>query len=422
MSETRPRLVNGPLAVLFVCSFTAMTGFYLLFSVVPLYATSVGAGGTGAGFATGALMLSTVAAEFATPRLTARYGHRPVLAAGFLLLGLPALALPATTNLAAILGVSLVRGVGFAIAVVVCGALVAEFVPAERRGEGLGLSGVVIGVPNILALPAGVWLADHYGYTPVFVAAAASCLVSFAACLFLPRRTPRAAGHAAAHAAGQAAGHEPSAPALGVLGGLRTPALLRPSAVFGVSAMAVGVIATFLPTAVPGGSLAATALLVQATASTFGRWWAGRHGDRHGAGRLLLPGALAAAAGMAVLVLVPNAAAVVVAMLVFGLGFGVAQNASLAVMFERVRPSGYGTVSAIWNVAYDTGMGVGGAGFGLLAARTGYPPAFALTGVLIFLALPLAFRDRRAPAQVPGQDPPARVAAPSESRLDGTSV
>lgn len=414
MSESRPRLVNGPLAVLFVCSFTAMTGFYLLFSVVPLYATSVGAGGTGAGFATGALMLSTVAAEFATPRLTARFGHRPVLAAGFLLLGLPALALPATTNLAAILGVSLVRGVGFAIAVVVCGALVAEFVPAERRGEGLGLSGVVIGVPNILALPAGVWLADHYGYTPVFVAAAASCLVSFAACLFLPSRTP--------HAAARAAASEPSAPALGVLGGLRTPALLRPSAVFGVSAMAVGVIATFLPTAVPGGSLAATALLVQATASTFGRWWAGQHGDRHGAGRLLLPGALAAAAGMVTLVLAPNAAAVVVAMLVFGLGFGVAQNASLAVMFERVRPSGYGTVSAIWNVAYDTGMGVGGAGFGLLAARTGYPPAFALTGVLIFLVLPLAFRDRKAPAQAPDQDQPARVAAPSESRLDGTSV
>jgi hypothetical protein len=42
-------------------------------------------------------------------------------------------------------------------------------------------------------------------------------------------------------------------------------------------------------------------------------------------------------------------------------------------------------VSALWNLAYDGGMGLGGAGFGLVAAMTGYPWAFALTGMLIAL-------------------------------------
>ncbi|MCR3744464.1 hypothetical protein BS35_007048 [Actinomadura glauciflava] len=63
-------------------------------------------------------------------------------------------------------------------------------------------------------------------------------------------------------------------------------------------------------------------------------------------------------------------------------------------MFERAPASGYGTVSALWNIGYDGGMGVGGAAFGLAAAATGYPAAFALTAAVIFLALPLASTRR----------------------------
>ena len=51
----RPPILNRALLLLFVASFGAMTGFYLLLSVVPLYAESVGAGGLGAGRVGGAL-------------------------------------------------------------------------------------------------------------------------------------------------------------------------------------------------------------------------------------------------------------------------------------------------------------------------------------------------------------------------------
>ncbi|MFD0687671.1 MFS transporter [Actinomadura fibrosa] len=377
----RPRLITRPLALVFVCSLGTMIAFYLLLSVVPLYAASAGSGGIGAGLSTGALMLSTVAAELACPRLLARFGHRRVLAAGVVLLGLPALALPASAGMATVLTVSLVRGVGFAIVVVVTGVLVATLVPAERRGEGLGVSGVVIGVPAVLALPLGVWLAGRFGYTPIFIAGAVSALAVLVAIPGLPDRPPSPAGEPAA--AGKP---------LGVLDGLRSAALLRPSVVFASTAMAAGVVVTFLPSAVAGGG-AAAGLLVQAAAGTLTRWWAGRFGDRHGAGRLLAPGVLAAAAGVAALSVASGPVAVMAAMALFGAGFGVAQNASLSLMYDRVPLSGYGTVSAVWNLAYDGGMGLGGAGFGLAAAQTGYPAAFALTGALVLLVLPLARRS-----------------------------
>jgi predicted MFS family arabinose efflux permease len=376
MTPTKPRILTRPLVLFLIASFGTAASFYLLLSVVPLYATTVGAGGIGAGMATAALMLATVAAELVTPRLVGRFGYRPVFAVGLLLLGAPALALPAAGNLTAILVVCLVRGLGFAITVVVGSALVATLVPDERRGEGLGLYGVVIGVPSVIALPLGVWLAGRIGFTPVFIAGAVAGLVGLAFATALPGRTAE------------------SGRQLGMLAGFRIPGLLRPSLVFMASTMAAGIVVTFLPLAVVRGNLAALALLAQAAAATGARWWAGRYGDRHGPAALLVPSLLVAAAGMLALVLIASPAAVLGGMVAFGAGFGVAQNVTLSLMFERVSPAGYGTASAMWNLAYDAGLGVGAGGFGLLAAQTGYPAAFAMTVALMLVALVPAVRDR----------------------------
>jgi len=377
---TRQRIINRPLALLFVATVGALTSFYLLLSVVPLFATSVGAGGIGAGLTTGALMFSTVGAELAAPRLMARFGYRMAFAAGLVLLGAPALALTASANLATILVVCIVRGLGFAMTVVAGSALVAALVPHERRGEGLGLYGIVVGVPSMVALPLGVWLIEQIGYPPVFIAGALVALAGLAVVPGLPGRQPRA--------------QQP----VGVLTGLRTPALARPAVVFAATAVAAGVVITFVPLAVTRGSgnLAAVALLVQATTATLARWWAGRRGDRNGPAGLIMPAVLTAGVGMSALVLIASPTAVVTGMVLFGAGFGVAQNASLALMFDRVQASGYGTVSAVWNLAYDAGLGVGGAAFGVITAQTGYPIAFALTAALVLTAVVPAWRDRSA--------------------------
>jgi len=227
-----------------------------------------------------------------------------------------------------------------------------------------------------------VWLVGQIGYPAVFTLGAAAALVSLAATPGLPGREPI------------------SEPAVGVLAGLRTPDLLRPAIVFGATTVAAGIVVTFLPLALPSASegLVAVALLVQAVAATAARFWAGRHGDRHGSARLILPGVLIAALGILTLALNTSPIAVVGSMLLFGAGFGVTQNASLTLMFGRVSSAGYSAVSAVWNLAYDTGMGVGAAVFGVVAVRTGYPVAFLLTGLVMLSALAPAWRDTRGAA------------------------
>jgi MFS family permease len=382
---SRPRLVSGRSAAALLSSFGALTSFYLLLSVTPMYAMSAGAGSAGAGLVTGSLMLTTVLAEFASPRLLGRFGYRAVFAAGALLLGGPAPALLLPHSMATIIAVSIARGIGFGLATVVLGALVAASVPAERRGEGIGLAGVVACVPAIVALPSGVWLAQNTGYVVVIAITAISALAPLAA-------TPWLADPASQQAEAGPADDSPN----GLLGSLRSGGMLRPGVVFAATTVAAGVVASFLPLAAGvSAGVATLGLFAQALTATASRWWAGRRGDRHGHAGLLIPGLLIAAVGMASLIWVSAPVAVIAGMCLFGIGFGIAQNVTFALMLDRAPASGYGTASALWNLAYDAGYGTGPIVFGLFVAHTGYPAAFALTGLLILAALLPAMRDRR---------------------------
>ncbi|MEV6736326.1 MFS transporter [Streptomyces sp. NPDC051104] len=380
-AEARPRLVTRPLLLRFVTVIGSSASFFLLLSVVPAYAQSVpGRGSDQAGLVTGALMLATVAGELMAPWLAARCGHRVLLGAGLLLLGAPALALTASQSMGWIVAVCLVRGLGFAFTLVAGGALTASLIPPERRGEGLALIGVMAGVPSLVGLPLGAWLALHTGYGPVCAVAALIALVSIAAVPGLPGR--------------EAA----PGPPLGIFAGARSGTLGRPTAVFAVTAVGAGIVVTFLPLAVASGSsgVVAAALFVQPAAATASRWFAGRRADRRGAAGLVVPGLVASAAGILVVALTGVPAAVVAGAAVFGAGFGITQSATITLMYSRVPASGYGTVSALWNVAYDAGMGIGAVGFGAVAGLTGYPWAFVLTALLMLTALVPAWWDQTA--------------------------
>ena len=393
VQASRPRLVSARFAAALLSSFGALTSFYLLLSVTPMYAMSAGAGSAGAGLVTGSLMLTTVLAEFASPRLLGRFGYRTVFAAGALLLGGPAPALLLPHSMATIIAVSIARGIGFGLSTVVIGALVAASVPAERRGEGIGLAGVVACVPAIVALPSGVWLAQNTGYAVVIAITAISALAPLAATPWLANPAGQQAGSGQDETGG-GHGETETAPA-GLLGSLRTGGMLRPGLVFAATTVAAGVVASFLPLAAGvSAGVATLGLFAQAVTATASRWWAGRRGDRHGHAGLLIPGLLTAAAGMASLIWVSAPVAVIAGMCLFGIGFGIAQNATFALMIDRAPAGGYGTASALWNLAYDAGYGTGPIVFGVFVAHTGYPAAFALTGLLILVALLPAVRDR----------------------------
>jgi MFS family permease len=382
------RIVSGQLALVFLAEFCALTSFYLLLGGAPRLAVAAGASSAGAGLVNGVLLLGTVAAELVAPLLLRRGRYLILLVIGSLLFGAPVLALLPGATLASIVTVSAFRGVGFGLTTVMTGTLTAELLPPERRGEGLGLFGVVATAPGIIALPAGVWLAAHFGMALVVGLGAATALVPVAAFPWL-RDRPGRHMMAAIPRHAQRSG--------GLVASLRQHGQLRPFVIFAATTVAAGVVVSFLPLATGvAGNVAAAGLLVQALTATISRWLAGRYGDRSGHARQLVPALAIAAAGMIAMIWLASPLAVIAGMFLFGAGFGISQNATLAVMIDRAPPAGLGTASALWNLAYDAGYGAGPAVFGLFAGRTGYPAAFAVTGVLMLVALPVARRESSA--------------------------
>ena len=334
-------------------------GFYLPLAVIPLAAPSAAA----AGLSTGAFLVATVLIELLTPGIVARLGYRWTLGAGLVLLGAPTLAMIEGASPLLLVAANAVRGMGFALAVVAGGALTAMLVPAARRGQGVALVGLVSGVCSLAAMPLGLWAAHRFGAAPVFAVTTVAPLVALVALPFV-REMPaieQDAGHAARP-------------------GWRLPVI------FAACTSAAGVLVTFLPLAIPAG-LAPIVLFVQPAVATAARWLAGRLGDRRGQSALLMPGLILAVAGMAALAATGSAVLVLLGAAAFGAGFGILQNVTLTMMYERVPRSAYSGASAIWNAAYDLGMAAGAIGAGVIVPLAGYPAAFLLTAASMLPAL-----------------------------------
>jgi MFS family permease len=375
-SEARP-LPGRSLTLLLLGASSTAFALYLLLSVVPLYAEAAGGGSSGAGLATATFMLAGVLTQVWTPGLLARFGYRAVLTVGLLLLGPVSLLYVPVEALAPVLAVTLARGAGFGCVIVVLVALAVELASPSRRGEALGLYGVAITLPAIFANGLGVWLADHLGYPPVFLLGGAAPLLGLVA-TFVTGGVPWPAGQ--------------NGDRTGFWAGLKRGPLLRLFLLFASSTATAGVLVTFLPLAAPseGPFSAALALVLLWIAAALGRWWAGRFADRRGARPLLVPGLAVAALGMAALALTHDGPVLLFGSAAFGAGFGVLQSATLVLTMERVSETERGLGSALWNVAFDAGTGLGALLFGFVVGIGGFPVAAGLCAVLLVAALRLA--------------------------------
>jgi predicted MFS family arabinose efflux permease len=367
-------------------------GYWLTLASLPAYAVAGGAAESTAGVVTAVFLVVTIAVQTVVPALTARFGAAPVLIAGLLALGLPAPLYVLGDGLGWLSWISAVRGAGFGVLTVLGSVLAVHVAPPARRGEAVGLYGLAIAVPNLVAVPAGVALVLH-GH-PGWMSWLAAVPV-----LGVPLVPGLVRGSAPVT-------EERPAPGTGRRAAL---AALTPSAVLLLVTMAGGGLVTFLPIERPDGALATVALLVFGATGALARWRAGMLADRTG-GRLLLPGSLlAAAAGLVAVAAGLHAAdaAVLVGAAVFGIGYGSAQNLTLIAAFSRAGTGGATAASAMWNASFDAGTALGAIAVGAAAAGIGLGWTYVVVAGVLVLALPLGALAARPAVSGSGPRSPA---------------
>ncbi len=364
-------------------SLFGVAGYALLLPTAPLWATRGGADEGGAGLVNAVLMLATVAFQTTVPWALRRLGWRATLVAGVLLLGLPSLAFLLTDQLGWILVASAVRGAGFAV-VTVCGATaIAELVDASRRGRAIGVYGLAVAAPQVFLTPSAAWVAEAVDFRVVFVLGALPALaVPFA--LALGRRLDVVAGAPVPDSAVVHPGR-----------GRMLLALALPSLVLLAVTTPGGALLTFAPQLGYGALVAMAGLFGLTVAAALSRWLVGGLADRYGPRRFVPPLLALCAAG---LVLCgwsltdsgPGAAGLVAGMTVVGVSYGSLQNLTLVSAFAAVPDRERSVASAVWNIGFDTGTGLGSLVVGFIAAGTSFTVGLLTTAALCVVVAAVA--------------------------------
>src|SRR5690625_2252094 len=371
------------------------SGYAALLPVAPLWAVQGGADATGSGLVNGVLMLATVLTQVVVPTALRRLGWAPVLVAGMLFLGVPAALHGVSDALGPVLALSALRGVGFGVVTVTGSLLVAELVEPARRGRAIGAYGLAIAGPQVLFLSAGPWIVDRFGFGVVFALGVLPALGAVPA-LALARRLD----------------HVPEPPE-------RAPylRLLRPMALLLAVTLAGGALITFMAQMSSSAVLSTLALLLMTVFAALARWRVGGLADFYGPRRFVWPLVLVTTIGMAVIawaVRDPQATAVLPLLLgatLVGISYGALQNLTLVVAFEAVSRPHYGSASAVWNIGFDTGTGLGSVMIGMIAGGSSFPIALLVGGAFSLLTLPLALRRPQPAREACARAPPAEPQA-----------
>ena len=328
-----------------------------------------------AGAATAALFLGAVTAELASPWLMSRMRSARMLVAGLLLTALPSLVYglphPAVWEM---IGAAAIRGLGMGMAIVVSVALLSDLSAPGRRGASFGLFSLALGAPGIVVSSLGVVLLSRGRPDLDALIAFGSGLLGAILALRVSNRQPHVATGST-----------------NLLDAVQRPGLLLVFGAFVLASCSFGGVVTYAPIALPLGGLgsAATFLLVFGGARAASRWLAGVLGDRMSTRTLLAASLAAALAGLTSLALHGSALTVLLAAVLYGIGYGATQTAAFLAMTERGTAADSGPVSALWNAGTDLGASLGGTLVGLTAAKVGYINAVWALPVVMAIALPL---------------------------------
>lgn len=366
----------------------AFGAFSLLLPVLPLAVLDSGGSATLAGGATGSFMAATVAIQIFTPQLVRKFGYNPVMMASAFMLGVPALGHLLGMEPWVVLLFSALRGTGFGALTVAQSALIAELVPIRLLGKATGILGVFVGGAQMVFMPLGLMMGDAWGYHTVFYLAATTALIAVAMIIRLPKLFPATADEESS----------------GVVQVSMWKLVLVPALAMTSISMSYGVVSAFLPASVreadpETGAVLAGFMLSLIGAMTFiFRLVSGTVADRTGKpGMLMIPMQFLGLFSMLLMATATFAEWSIwwlaLSALLFGAAFGGMQNEALLSMFDRLPRHKFSEASAVWNIFYDAGTGLGSLALGALVAGYGYGGTYLAAAGIVFMLIILTCMD-----------------------------
>lgn len=348
--------------------------FQMLIPTIPTHVSQLGGNDIQVGLVIGIFTISSLLTRPFAGRALDLFGRKHVLLVG---LAICALTIAGYTYMAAvtlILAARFVHGIGWGISTTSLGTVIADIIPAERRGEGMGYYGLSNTFAMALAPLTGLWLMQTYGFPRVLLISTCLALLSLFSSLFITYTKPMPL--------------EKSAQRPKLMDRLWERTAMLPSGLLLCTAICYGGIVTFITLFghEAGISNVGWFFLCNASMVLIVRPITGMLFDRKGPEWVLLPGAIFTLAGLLLLSYAHSEASLAAAAICYGIGFGSLQPALQAWTIARAAPNRRGAANGTFFSANDLGIGLGAMVLGALANISGsYALMYRYSTVLILV-------------------------------------
>ncbi len=393
MKRTRPRLVSRLFLLVMLATFAYFIAVGMITPTLPRYVEGpLGSGNFAVGVTVGAFALTAVILRPFVGRVSDKRGRRILIVGGGLVVGASIAAYALADSLWPLLGARLLTGVGEAAFYVGAATVINDIAPDERRGEALSYFSLALFGGLAVGPVMGETILEAFGFTSVWLAAAASACFSGLVGLLVGDTRPEGAGS-------------------GPMKVINRGALL-PGTVLGTNIWGLATFSAFVPLYVlqigMSGSRFVFALNSAIILSI--RLFGARLPDKLGprlSSRLALSGV---AMGFLVMAVWADPIGLFIGTIFYSIGHALLFPALMTLAINQAPTSERGAVIGTFTAFFDLSFGVGAASAGAIAAAVGYNGAFGIAAIVAGGGLVLLGYAARRSGAAAGRTPQAEAA------------
>ncbi|WP_074600100.1 MFS transporter [Sediminibacillus halophilus] len=350
--------------------------FEMLLPTLPLFVNEIGGSATDVGLITGVFMVSAILIRPFAGYLLKLVNKKYLLIFGIIINAISTGMYYFADNVNTLLIIRLVHGLGFGLATTYFATLVAEIIPKERRGEGMGYFGVGETVAISIGPMIGISILEFFEFSHLFLGGLAVLLL--AAFLAALTKSSKQLNNKV----------EPQHMKVKLLEKrVIIPALL--TLLIGVAASSIMSFFSLYAIEKEFSGIGWFFFII-ALASFLVRLVSGKLFDRHGPSVILIPGSILASTGFIVLYLAQADFTFYVSAGLYGLGFGAIFPAIQTWCMNLVEEHEHEYAMSTFFNFFDFGIGIGSLLLGILVTNFSYSVVY-LVGMAFYIAFLLLY-------------------------------
>ncbi|WP_298144459.1 MFS transporter [uncultured Acinetobacter sp.] len=376
MSAVTPVLWNKSFIFCLLNNLFLFIFYFAQITILPIYILNdLGGTLTDAGLAMTLFMVSSIAVRPFSGLIIEKFGRKKTLYVSETLFCLCAVAYIFADNLMALLVIRFLHGIWFSILTTVTVPIANDFIPPERKGEGMGYFVMSVNLGIVLGPLLGLTLLQDFSYLLISSLLAGIIFLGFIFCFMIPiandvpiqRATRRLSVHDFI---------EKKALSVSILAML-------------ISISYASIMSYISPFADAQGLLeyASVFFVVFAISMMSLRPITGKIYDRKGASYVIYPAITLFAIGLALLSQTQSVMGLMLSAVCVGMGFGSLQPCLQTLAIQRAPKARIGHATSTFFTCYDIGIALGSLLLGLIISQYSYSLAYLLCAILTLSTL-----------------------------------